>query len=784
MKLIKILGARGNKSNRFGTTCMQVSKHTVIDAGNIIDGLKDKAFMIDNVFLSHSHLDHVIDVAFLCDNFFSTRKESLRVFGLKETIESVKKHFFNWEVWPDFTTLKLENSSAMALEFIEVQYDKPIEIDGIKLTPIKANHTVPCCGYLIEEKDSGILFSGDTFENDTIWDLLNSNPHVKALIIDVSFPSYMKEIAISSKHLTPDILKKELKKLQRDDVEIYINHIKLGYESRIATEIKDIGLNVENILYGGEVIDYSVPRLTRKMININHLEKIKMLNKIGTALSVKSELNSLLDMIVTEAKNLTDADGGTLYILNTNNRELDFTVIQTNSLGIHAGGSHEKIDWPSVPLFLENGEKNRHMVAAVCALEDRVINIADVYDTENFDFEGTKRFDKSTGYRSKSMLVIPLKNHENNIIGVLQLLNKIESDKIVCFDDDDEEIALSLASQAAVSITNANLIYDLEKLLEGFLKSIIYALKKKSSYTANHIYKMVYLSNMLAKRINKDKSFYKNKTFSKSDFKNINFAALMHDVGKLSTPDYIMDKKTKLDGLYDKIELVKTRVWAIKKELEIEFLKDNITKDEYNKNIKTINQNYELLEKYNTGFENVPDEIIKKIENISKTSIKCAEKDFYIITQDEAKLLMVSKGTLTQEEKMIINDHAMVSIDILNKLPFPSQYSDIPSISGAHHEKINGKGYPLGLKGDEISFEARILALADIFEALTASDRPYKKANKLSVAMQILFNMAKDDDIDRGLVKFFYESGLYMEFAKKFLKRENIDKVTIDFSVL
>lgn len=784
MPSIKILGSNGNRSDKFHTTCLQVSKHTVIDAGNIIFGLKKQAKDIDNIFLSHSHLDHVLDAAFLCDNFFNERVEPLKIYALKETITSVKKHLFNWEVWPDFTSIKLRESDKFALEFIEIEYDKPLHVDGVKLTPIKANHTVKCCGYLIEKNGHGILFSGDTYKNDRLWEVLNNSLHVKALIVDVSFPSHLEKLAKDSKHMTPRVLKSQIKKLKRDDITIYINHIKSNYAKEIENEIKDIGLNINNILYGGEIIDYSVPKLLKQEASVSHIDKVQMLNKIGTALSVNTELASLLDMIVTEAKNLTNADGGTLYLVNHEKKELDFTVVQTNSLGIHTGSKGEKLDWPSVPLYLKNQKENLHMVAATCALRDKVINITDVYETKNFNFEGTKKFDQSTGYRSKSMLVIPLKNHENKIIGVLQLLNKKDINEVISFDSDDEEITLSLASQAAVAITNTNLIEDLENLLESFLKSIIYALRRKSSYTANHIHKMVGLSKMIAKAVNDDDGIYKEKTFNKNEMKQINFAALMHDVGKLSTPDYILDKATKLDGLYDRIEVVQTRAWAIKKEFEIAFLKETINKDEYEKSIKSIDENLSILVKSNTGAEFVPNDILKKIEDISQNPFKCNSKEFYLITKEEVKLLMVQKGTLTQDERNIINDHAQISLDILNKLPFPDKYKDIPSVAGDHHEKINGKGYPQGLKGDEISFESRILAIADIFEALTASDRPYKKANNLSTAMKILFFMAKDDELDRSLVKFFYESGLYMSFAKKSLKPEQIDEVTTDFSVL
>jgi len=784
MPTIKILGSHGNKSEGFHTTCIQVAKHTVIDAGNIIYGLKEDASQIDNIFVSHSHIDHIIDSAFLCDNFFTQREKSLKIYALKETIEALKKHIFNWTIWPDFTSLKLIKSSDMALEFVEINYNQKIDIDGVSLTPIKSNHTVDCCGYLIEKEGSGILFSADTYKNDEIWKVLNSSLHVKALIIDVSFPSELEQIAKESKHLTPKVLQEELRKLTRDDVTIFINHIKSNHHEQIEKEIEQIGLKKENILTGREVIDYAKAEIIREKRVITHTKKVEMLNKIGTALSLNGDLTKLLDMIVTEAKNLTNADGGTLYILNPKTYELNFTVIQTDSLNIHMGGKSGEIKWAPLPLYLENGQPNKQMVAATCVLEDRMINIPDVYNVENFDFSGTKNFDKSTGYRSGSMLVIPLKNHENMIIGVLQLINKMQNDEIISFDKDDESITHSLASQAAVSITNTNLVEDLENLLEGFLKSVIYAMRRKSPYTANHIHKMVSLSKMMVEAINEDTAFYKDKHYSKDDFKMINFAALMHDVGKLATPDYILDKATKLDGLNDRIEIIKTRAWAIKNELEIAFLKNSISKDEYEEQMQSIDEDLYLLVLNNQGSEFMSQKTVDKIQSIANIPFICNDKEFFLITQEEARILMVQKGTITEEERNIINNHAQISIDILNRLTFPEKYKNIPSIAGDHHEKINGKGYPRGLKGDEISFEARILAIADIFEALTASDRPYKKANKLSVAMKILFVMAKDNDLDRDLVKYFYESELYLKFAYKVLDKEQIDKVDLDFSSL
>lgn len=784
MDYIKILGAQGSRSKDGFTTCIQVSKHTLIDAGNIMHSLDEDAAYIDRIFFTHAHLDHILESAFLIDNFFSKRTKPLKLYGLKETIDTLKKHFFNWEIWPDFSKITLPNSHETGIEFIEIFENETYEIEeGITLTPILSNHSVACCGYIIQKEQSGILFSGDTYKNPLLWEKINKTPSIKALIIDVSFPSHFTNIAQESKHLTPKLLQEELLLLKREDFPIYINHLKPFYAPQIKEELLDIGVKEEHILRDNEYISLKDGSLHRENNGSIH-ETIAKLTTIGTALSAEKNLDVLLEMIVTEAKNLTQADGGTLYLAD--GETLRFKVAQTDSLGIKMGGTHDPITWPPLPLYLEDSTPNKKMVAATCALEDRIINIADVYEADGFSFEGTKKFDAGTGYRSKSMLVIPLKNHESEIIGVLQLINKKESitKESIPFTQNDASITLSLASQAAVSITNTMLIEGLENLLEAFLKSIIFAVRKKSPYTAGHIERMVKLSLMLCDAINKDETLYKEKSFSHEQIREINFAALMHDIGKLATPEQVVDKATKLEAIFDRISLVGSRFEIIKKALYIAFLEGKMGKDEYEQKVELLEANLSIIKKSNAGNEFTKDEDIAAINEMAQNPWIIDSVTYELLTQNEAYNLSVQKGTLTNEERNIINEHAQTSVDILNKLPFPKKYKNVPQISGSHHEKINGKGYPLGLKGDEISFEARILAVADIFEALTASDRPYKKGNPLSAAMKILYFMAKDGDLDRDLVKFFYNSGLYKEYAKELLPQSSIDEVTTDFSTL
>ena len=780
---IKILGAQGNRAEKSNTTCIQVSKNTLIDAGNIIQGLGEDAQYINNIFLSHSHLDHIIDSAFLIDNFFAKRETPLKIYALPQTLESLQKHLFNWEIWPDFSTINLIKTKIPSIEFIPIEFYKEYTIeDNITLTPIPSVHTVPTCGYVIKSPEGSIVFSGDTFQNPDLWNLINTNKDIKALLIDVSFPNKQFQVAVDSKHLTAKFLKEDMAFLKRDDLLLYINHIKPFYKKEIVKELLDIGINKDSILEDGEIISFESGKIIERKTSDE--DKINKLLKIGTALSAENNLNNLLEMIVEEAKSLTNADGGTLYLVENN--ELHFTVVQTDSLDIKMGGTHGEITWPSLPLCLDSQTKNKNMVAVLCALENRVINIPDVYEADGFAFDGTKKFDASTGYKSKSMLVIPLVNHEKTVIGVLQLINKqsILDKDTQAFNKEDENITLSLASQAAVALTNVILIDGLENLLESFLKSIIYTMGKKSSHTAGHIKRMVRLSVMMAQKINDDQSVYKDKRYSEEEIKMINIAALMHDIGKLTTPEQIVEKSRKLETIFDRIELIETRVELIKSVLEVSLYKKQITQVYFESEIKILNDDLAFMKNINIGTEFLPDTDVLRVENIQKKNYTIDGKNYIIITENEAYNLSVQKGTITKEERDIINDHAKVSVDILNKLPFPKKYEAIPEISGNHHEKINGKGYPAGLKGDEISFEARILAIADIFEALTASDRPYKKANPLSSAMKILYFMAKDDDLDREMVKFFYNSGLYLDYANKHLPKRSIDEVNIDFNSL
>ena len=511
---------------------------------------------------------------------------------------------------------------------------------------------------------------------------------------------------------------------------------------------------------------------------VEHIEK---LNEIGAALSAENQLDKLLELILVQAKRFTNADGGTLYLVGDDEKHLKFTVVQTDSLGIKMGGTQGEITWPQLPLFLEDGSENRQMVAAMAALSGEIVNIPDVYKAEGFNFEGTRRFDEGTGYRSVSMLVIPMKNHDGEVIGVCQLLNRMDpiTQKVAAFTRADERTAKSLASQAAVAITNTKLINDLRNLLESFIDSIAAAIDAKSPYTGGHVRKVAEITMLTAKALSDAKQgHYDGVHYNFDEMNQLRISALMHDVGKITTPEYVVDKATKLETIVDRIELVKTRYEVLRRDAQIACLKAGDTpaaRQIYEETLKTYDDEIAFLEKANIGGEFMADEKIARVEAIAQRRWMLKGEERALLSEDERQNLCIRKGTLTEKERDIINNHAAMSLQMLQALPFPKKLRRVPEIAANHHEKLNGKGYPRGLNADQLSLEARVLALADIFEALTAADRPYKEAKKMSEVIKIINFMVKDGELDGDLVNFFFDNNLHLQYGQKNLKPEQMD---------
>lgn len=255
---IKVLGAYGGKATNMQLTSLQLSKEVVLDAGNILEGLGNGIKNVNHVFITHAHLDHINDIGFLIDATFETRTETLKIYAQKKTLDAIHDHILNWSIWPDFTQINLIGTSTPSVELIEIKLGDVTEVDGCKIKAIRNNHTDSSNGYVIEKENSAFLFTSDTYCCDDIWDEVNKNKKISAVMVDVSFPSRMAQLALDSKHLTPALLKDELEKLERDDVTIYINHIKPSYKVELIKEIikSDILLNDGNVVEAQDVIEF------------------------------------------------------------------------------------------------------------------------------------------------------------------------------------------------------------------------------------------------------------------------------------------------------------------------------------------------------------------------------------------------------------------------------------------------------------------------------------------------------------------------------------------------
>jgi HD-GYP domain-containing protein (c-di-GMP phosphodiesterase class II) len=532
--------------------------------------------------------------------------------------------------------------------------------------------------------------------------------------------------------------------------------------------------------------------------------RLEQLNEIGAALSQEKDIDHLLEKILLAAKAVTRAAGGTLYVLEPSDEgpQLRFAIMRNESMGIAMGGTTgNPIPFYPVHLYGKDGTPNNQMVAAYTALTGKTVNIADAYTEEGFDFSGTRNFDKKTGYRSKAFLTVPMKDHQSEIIGVLQLINSMDpvTNEIGPFSHSDQRLAESLASQAAIALTNRQLIIQLEELFKSFIGLINTAIDEKSHYTSGHCKRVPELTMLLAEAVNEtSEGPLRNFNMTDADRYELEIAGLLHDCGKVTTPVHVVDKATKLQTIFDRINLLDTRFEVLKRDLEIAALKQRIDivrqpslenvdprdrlgqiEQTLRESLRQLESDREFLRRCNVGRELMPPEEQERVTQIGTgykwTDTSGETADF--LTQDEIKNLTISRGTLTHEERETINHHIVATIKMLEALPWPKHLQHVPEYAGGHHERMDGKGYPRRLKREQMSVQARVMGIADIFEALTAKDRPYKPGKTLSESLNILGRLKLDGHIDPDLFDVFVRRKVYQRYAEQFLDPAQIDEV-------
>lgn len=508
-----------------------------------------------------------------------------------------------------------------------------------------------------------------------------------------------------------------------------------------------------------------------------NLKELAMLEKISIMLTQERDFDKLFGYVLDAAIEYSNAEGATIYMVDDDSKQLRFIKVINSAMKVSLNS--DQIDWPPIPLFNEE-EPNLKNLATLCYHHQCSYNIADVYKQEIFDNSGTLRYDKLNNYSTKSIVAIPMMDHKNRIIGVIQLVNALddEGNKIAFVAEEIGNLEV-LASFSAILMNNQMLIKNIQASFHQFISSIAWAIDKKSKHFSGHIARVSELVEMFASEINnyqKGESKFAEINFTEDELEEINIAGLMHDLGKIITPMHILDKGSKLQKITDRIDLVLERIDHIRSVVQMEI---DHAEAQNKKELKEIQQKIEHYEKFlvqtNPGRKFINNSDLETLNEIYQFRYMINGKSHFIINKDEYHNLKIRMGTLNPEDIRIIREHVVVTGEMLAQIKFPAYLSHAPLYAKLHHEKLNGEGYPQGLTGNCIPLQARILALSDVFEALTAV-RPYKKSKKLSETFKILDKMVSANDIDKDLYRFALKQGIFHKYAVKHLSEDQIDR--------
>lgn len=473
-------------------------------------------------------------------------------------------------------------------------------------------------------------------------------------------------------------------------------------------------------------------------------EQMKRLLDVCIALSAERNREALLFRILDTAMDLTCCDGGTLYLLEEDG--LHFCRTITRSFGIRQGGDADPITLPPVPLDPSH-------ICARAVLEARLINVPDVKNDSRFNFAGAARYDAMTGYSTRSMLVLPLTSDKGRIIGVLQLINALQEDgSIAAFPPHMEPLVNALASQAAISLTNMQYAEQVQSLLDSLVRSLAAAIDQRTPYNANHSRNMVRYGAAFLDWLEQTDNEWKFDTDRRREFL---MSILLHDVGKLAVPLEVMDKESRLGPA---IRDVRQRFATMGLLERIALLEERISAREAAGLAAARKEGLALVETVNTaGF--LSDDTLAAIDALAARTYTDEHGETQPwLTEQEHACLSIRKGTLTADERKIMESHVTVTATILDQVTFPEEYARVPDWAAAHHELLNGKGYPNHRTSESLCREVRLLTILDVFDALTARDRPYKQPMPVEKALTILHSMVQEGSLDGEILALFEES--------------------------
>ena len=476
---------------------------------------------------------------------------------------------------------------------------------------------------------------------------------------------------------------------------------------------------------------------------MDYYSELQALLDISIALSAEKDYNKLFNMIITKSMEISNCDAGTLYLLKDD--KLEFKIMKTLSMGYDRGSDGSPIDMP--PVELKEGN-----VCAYSVIHRETLSIDDVYEDDRFDFSGPKKYDSITGFHTQSMMTIPLIDSENKPVGVLQLINAMDkTGKIIPFAKSIQEVIYALASQTAIAVSNMRYQEELKEQLWSFAEALATAIDERTPYNATHTRQVAKYCGKLADYINElHEKGQEEEYFSVNRREQLVMGALLHDIGKIVTPLEVMNKATRLDGREADIE---RRLQIIDLTAKVDMLEGRLTEEEYKSVSDKAKEALDITLKVN-GMGFLDDDTYSSLEAALDYEYDRGGEKMAFFTEEEKECLRVRKGTLTAKEREIMENHVVVTSKILDKVHFGNYFKDTPVWAGQHHECLNGKGYPNHLTAEDLKTDARIMAVADICDALLATDRPYKKPIPKEKAIDIMKDMADFGNIDAKLVGY------------------------------
>ena len=533
----------------------------------------------------------------------------------------------------------------------------------------------------------------------------------------------------------------------------------------------------------------NMPQHIKDRTNLQHFIDISI------RLTTEKEPQLLLDEILQVVMSIANSDAGSIYSI-TEDDQLKFETVINKSLNLYLGGGSDRfVSFPNIDLYID-GKPNQRAIVAHAVNSGKVINIPDVYAALPFDMSAAREMDARTGYRTQSMLTIPLKDHQDDILGVIQLINvKDSNNNIIPFSEELVTLIRSFASLGAIALTNSSLIKEMEELFSTFAETIAMAIDEKSPHTGGHCKRVPALTLMLADAVNAiSKGPLASFSMSDSDRHQLDIAGWLHDCGKIATPDHIMEKATKLETIFDRISFIDAKFEIISRDLKINYQEQIISAMKNGKpvevqqlerlldtELKQVALDRALLQRINVGGEFLGDKELAQIERIAQHyHLVINDIRTPLLNDDEVENLSIRRGTLTAGEHDVMKRHMDVTKNILDALPFPKHLSKVSEYALGHHEKLDGTGYPRGLTKEQMSIPARLMAITDIFEALSAVDRPYKKAKPVSECLFILGTMVEKNHLDPDIFAVFIESGLYKNYISEYANPEQLDDIDLN----